>query len=391
MFSSMYVDEISLTDNYSGTSKLKTQIDFTDAKLWAGSNRYFHFPISFPNGGEINYKSNAPTTGMYVESVYLTGQDGLDRRVVITPSGVQDEHSCVMYVTARDRKQFENVLSDQNNSTNTTGKRLNEKTTIKNVVLRGSPYGWAGILFAPNANMSSVELDSVTIYDVYQTLALQDVTPTLDKQTLQNYTYWNDYHYGSGTTMVADATLAKIPLDVKNCNLRGYTFPGKGWSKITYSNTTFEQGAETAYSTHNSTPIHNLYYPDKENGTIEMEDVFGTKQLCSVAAMQRYKVCRIDAPTVFNNCKFKAPFFIDLSHTTSAVTFENCTATSTYKSVNIDLGTDGTRKGEKVYFIEVFSDTNTGETVVRYYGLKSGDSPSENGYDQGYFIDEARQ
>lgn len=394
MFSSMYVDEISLTDNYSGTSKLKTQIDFTDAILWAGSNRYFHFPITFPNGGEINYMSNAPTAGMYVESVYLTGQDGLDRRVVITPSGVQDEHSCVMYVTARDRKQFENVLSGQNNSTNTTGKKLNEKTTIKNVVLRGSPYGWAGILFAPNANMSSVELDSVTIYDVYQTLALQDVKTTLDMQTLQNYTYWNDYHY-NGTTMVADATLAKIPLDIKNCNLRGYTFPGKGWSKITYSNTTFEQGAETAYSTHNSTPIHTLYYPDKENGTVEMEDIFGTKQLCSLAAMQRYKVCRIDAPTEFNNCKFKAPFFIDLSHLSdeTKVTFENCMATSTYKSVYIkfDDKDERTRKGKKVYFIEVFSDTHTGETVIRYYGMKDGDSPSEKNYNKGYFIDEDRE
>lgn len=396
MFSSLFVDEVSLEDNYYGNSNLRTKITFQeDAQIWVGDlnngkDARFRFPMKFPTSAGIEYNpyhQDAGKVGMYLETVYLSGENGVGGKAVITPTGIDSVNSCVMYVTVRDFKQFENKIKGNGNATKSLPSTT---TTIKDVVLRGSPYGWAGILFAPNANMTGVTLDNVTIYDVYQTLALEKTATSLDGQTLQNYTYWYDYSCeGNNSQLTPKTNLPEIPLTVKNkSNLRGYTFPGKGWSQINYLETTFEQGAETVHSNSKSSPIHNLYYPDEAGDTIVQ--INGISEKCGIAQMQRYKVCRIDAPTYFSDCYFKAPFFIDLSHTTETVNFSNCFATSTYANLAINLEESGKKNGQQVYFIEILSDTKEGKTVVRYYGMKEGDAPSEDNYNEGFLIAEEK-
>lgn len=370
MFSSLFVDEVNLTNNYYGEASLYTKINFKTVQLWRGKGlKYseFVFPFNFPNASTVNYKEDDAKAGMYVETVYISGEKAPGGRSVITPTGVSRENDCVMYVTSRDRKQFEGKLKGLADDTNET---LPDVTTIKDVVLRGSPYAWAGMLIAPNENMSKLVLKNVTIYDVYKTLALEVETPTgtNSNQIIQNYTSWPEEN--------------NIVLEISKSNFRGYTLPGDKWKSINYSNTTFEQGSETSFSSSKSIPLHKLYYEDESGEEMNLN---GETKKYSKADMQAFKTCRVDAPTNFNNCFFKAPFFIDLSHyDNNKITFTKCYATSAYKNVEIDF--DGIDKN-KVDFIEVATDTKHGKTILRYY--KKDDKSTETNK-PGYLLKEVK-
>ena len=348
MFSSIFVDEVDLTNNYYGESALKTKIKFNySTKLWLGTNgkeNTFIFPITFPYHETIDYqKDSNASTGMYVESVYLSGEHAPGGRSVITPTGVEGENSCVMYITARDRKQFENNLGG--NPGTSSSKKLNKTTTIKDVVLRGSPYAWAGIILAPNENMDKVELKNVTIYDVYKTLALEEVETEkfFNIQTIQNKTYWGKYTLDKEKGFKTSEGKASINLNATNCNFRGYTVPGAGWNQINYKNTTFEAGSETKYS----------YATMESNNRNE------------------YMTCKVEGNTTFDGCFFKAPFFIDLSPVAGKsgfeIKFNRCYGTSAYNNEPIIY--NGTYKGKTVYYIGISKNIEKGKTVVTYYDI----------------------
>lgn len=348
MFSSLFTDNVNLKSNYYGQTNLHTKVKFEDVVLWYNYSNYkYSIPIQFPNGYDVVYDANSPLTGMYVESVSLNGKDAPGKRSVITPQGVEKEGACVMYVTARDRKQFKDNCPTIDAYITKNGE-YSKATNISNVVLRGTPYAWAGILLAPNANMSEVNLVNVTIYDVYKTLALEEVKggDDLGKQTLQNYTYWDAYNRKDGKSYSYEETDSKpeINLIATNCNFRGYTVPGSGWKNITYTNTTFEQGSETRYS---------------------YEDMLDEKKQPSIYRNE-YKTCKVEAPTTFDGCYFKAPFYIDLSgESNTNVNFNNCYAASAYGNKEIEA------PGNDVVYIEIDKDTEKGKTVIRCYNSEN--------------------
>ena len=329
MFTSIYVDKVMLQDNYYGPAKIGTQLAFDDRPLWLAKNKIYEFslPINFPNGYEIEYKKGCDTfTGMYAESVDINGASAPGGRSVVTPQGIDGVGSCVMYITARNRLQFvKDGKPTGLASKNSIGNKYKCDTNISNMVLRGSPFAWAGIILAPNENMRDVNLTGITIYDVYKTLALQTVGTEI-----QNTTVWNN---------------AQVNLILNDCNLRGYTVPGSGWKKITYENTTFEAGSETKYSHSNMT-----------GEDFDHRNAFRT--------------CKVEADTDFKKCYFKAPYYIDLSEAVDKYTvkFDECAGTSAYGNEFFKINNEGKYGTEKVYYIGIDKDVEKGVTVVTYYG-----------------------
>lgn len=348
MLSSWYTDEVTLNNNYYGTSGINTRIQYTNsAQIWSNyGDSKFKVPFLWPYEPTVNYVTDSPKAAMYVESILLDGSNAPGNRSVVTADNTNGFGDCVMYVTARDRKQFTGGVwdaraGDQKNNVPAniqdlskltalqTGKykeynKAEQPTTIKNMVLKGQPYAWTGILLAPNENMSKIELDNVNIYDVYQTICL-------DRQGLYSGDEYGTLLNSTGTNPFDPS---KTEMDIKNSNFRGFTNPGAGWNKITYSGTTFEKGAETKYSSDSS--------KDEEFMT------------CKV-----YKTLE---GTIFDGCYFKAPYVIDLSALDgSLVDFRDCYATSAYKNVIID--NDQAKKAKRIV---IYTDVKLGETKVKY-------------------------
>ena len=321
ILSSWFTDNIMLYENYYGEPSAKTIMNiYNDFEMFssncsvvkkengsATTDHYqelgtkadkYHFPMQLPGSVEIEWNDKGKNAGLYVESVTLDGYNSIGKRSVITPTKVDEEGACALFVTARDRKEFYDKV-DNNFFEGDKSEAFFYKapTIIKNIVVRGSPYAYTGILLSPNENMEKVELDNVAIYDVYQTLALNNSVGTKGEQ-------WPHEVVSNG-----------ISLSVKNSNFRGYTIPGAGWSEISYESTTFEEG----------TFIKSLY----TNENKEMEG-------------RTYKA---EARTTFNKCFFKAPYIIDLSEAykaagESAVTFNNCYATAA-STANMRISLEG--------------------------------------------------
>ena len=355
MFSSFYTDRVVLENNYYGPASLYTDLIIKERVLWlydgnnnsnfTKKNYKFYIPLDFPNGCDMEYNTSSGKVGMYAETVTLDGSKAPGGRSVITPTGVSREGSCVMYVTSRNRFQFKKDKTKKPNPNDTKknlaysadiGDKWMQPTTLSNLVLRGSPYAWAGIILAPNKCMTAVNLNKVTIYDVYQTLALKEEKEKNNYVYYQNYTVWQD---------------ASVDLNCTDCNFRGYTVPGEGWSIVNYERTTFEQGSETTHSSSSQQAKNDDGTPkfDKEGKPV-MD--------------KRYRTCKVEAPTNFTGCFFKAPFYIDLETARKkgyTVNFNSCNATSAYANtpVNPPSGT---------FYIEVTTDVKKGKTVVTYYG-----------------------
>lgn len=328
ILSSWFADDITLYSNYYGAPSAKKEIMTNswnvpiwpvgyDTSIKSSKSKTYKFPMAVPADVEITWNPSSPNVGLYVESVTLTG-NGLGGRSVITPEQVSGEGSCTMLVTARDRAQYQGgPLVNEEGGLG----YIQQPTTLKNLVLRGSPYAYTGLLISPNENMGNVTLDNVAIYDVYQTIALDSQTD------------WNIYEYDSSYGKQGQSgKMVEIDLVVKNSNLRGYTVPGAGWRQVSYTGTTFEQGGATGH---------------------------GNNELT-------YKV---ESPTSFTGCFFKAPYIIDLSvydgdltEIQNNVTFEGCKGTATgFPNADIELtGKDGLK------FIYVTRDEQ-GTPVVEYY------------------------
>ena len=314
ILSSWFSDNIMLNANYYGEPSAKTLMNTHKFKIFSSFvddasgdvgavNNQYSFPMALPGNVEIDWvvdddESKSKNVGLYVESVTLDGKNGIGGRSVITPNDVQNEGECALFVTARNRKEFYDAVA----SAKQGNAYYKAPTVIKNIVVRGEPYAYTGILLSPNENMEKIELENVAVYDVYQTLALNNVC-------------------GTGNQWPNSVSANGIEITAKKCNFRGYTVPGAGWSKITYTNTTFEIGTFTDHG-------------------------------------DREKTCRVDAPTTFDHCYFKAPYIIRLAD--NNVEFTECYATSTStKNVKLDRKEGCTRI--------VITSTPQGDPQVTYY------------------------
>ena len=346
MLTSWFVDEVTLNYNYYGKPSTYVHRKYADIKIWddndLGFKQFsggitFNAPFAnFPSSMDMTFDENSKRAGLYVETIKLNGRGNSNGgRSVITPTGVNEEGACVMYVGARNRHQFADYRLFPVEGHNFTAadqswldQIYRQPTTISNVVLRGSPYAWAGIMVSPNENMSVLTLDNVTIYDVYQTIVLDD-DPDQGAD-------WYKYVYNINMKGTKNGKADWISLVVKNSNLRGYTVPGADWPSIIYDKTTFEQGAETPFSNE-------------------------ATEKASQDPNANYKTCKVEAPTEFKGCFFKAPFIIDLSNKKGPVTFTNCNATSAYKNVLID-----NTKAATASKIIIGTDVQKGETTIKY-------------------------
>ena len=318
MLSSWFTDKIALKSNFYGAPSAKTVVGHHAYKAWIQnrgnySNVTIQVPMKLPTDLSIDY-TEAPNAGLYVESVRLDGKDAIGERSVITANEVADEGACVMFVTARDRKQFETKLPSITNAHKNEWSAA-QPTIIHNMVLRGSPYAWAGLLISPNANMSKVVVDNVHIYDVYQTVALNPESKLMDDTNL-----WPN-------TNVQEAT--GVELEFNNSNWRGYTNPGDGWKSVSYTNMTFESGMN-----------------------VNQTDDYKTLMVGAT-----------ETATTFTDCIFKAPFVIDM--TSASATFVTCSAAAAAVG-NVPINLDLVKDKGVCKKIEISSNSQ-GEPQVTYY------------------------
>lgn len=296
-----------------------------------GGNTYY-VPFEAPYETEVNWDTLSYRAGMYVESVRLDGKGGIGGRSVLTVKNVTKEGDCAMYVTARNRYQFVN----QSNN-------FKQPTIVKNMVIRGEPYASTGVLVATNKNMLSLTLDSVAIYDVYRTIAMD---------------YWADEHdvdkwpntipntmSGSTVTYYNDAGMQsnhRVPLYVKNSNLRGYTVPGGTWQSILFQNTTFEQGTYVGRGDDEFTCKIETPDPDPMESGLTKTNV------------------------TFDHCYFKAPYIVDLSEADiNFVKFIDSYATSTApQQYNAKIELPAGCKGFAI------TSNAQGVPVVKYYNAQ---------------------
>ena len=328
ILSTWFVDEVILNDNFYGEAVAKKV--YRTSLFWPRSlekSAVFHYPMSLPINVEIDWASasNNSNVGIYVDGIKLKG-NGIGHRSVITPDNVKTPGSAVMFVTSRNTKEFWEDLKKENDT-----EWYKKEIEIRDVVLRGSPYAYTGMLLSPNENVKSIYLNNVNIYDCFQTIALDDYF-IADRSTS---TFWPN----------KAPSPAGIPLIAEDCNFRGYTVPGKGWKSITYRETTFEAGTNTG----NSTRLE--------------------------------RTCKVESPTDFFKCAFKAPYYIDLtaiddlddvkfvhynSNGTVDESVKNVATSTTKNNITISLqGRDGKGDSPKCAYIEITSDSQ-GNPIVTY-------------------------
>lgn len=307
MLSAWFADSISLHANYYGTPSAYTRQGLKDFKPFSkepdrtgtinigenGNNTggtKFKYPLDLPGGLEVLWETNerdCHRAGIYVGSVQLSGRKSIGGRSVITPTGLSGEGDCVMYVCPENRFQFNNEPM-----------KYKVSTVLSNLVIRGNPYAYTGVLLSPNKNGDVIRLDTVAIYDVYQTLAL-DTPTSLSENVWPNTSDGKNDGKNDGS----------VALELNGCNLRGYTVPGGNWKSISYNGTTFERGASTGHG--------------REEYTLKVE------------------TSSAEAATVkFTDCYFKAPYIIDLTDADlKKVSFTNCEAAAATRA-NVEIAKD---------------------------------------------------
>lgn len=388
MLSSWYADYINLHDNYYGAPSANVRVRLTDFMFFTGKTTKktgynsdgtfstnpgyissggtnFYYPMAIPELPDISYDKTSPKAGVFVESVVLNGEGGIGGRSVITSTNLMgDDFDCVMYITARNRHQFgygkyktgesgnHNLWPDFMKGYESENDKINcykVPTIVKNVVLRGEPYANNGIVFATNKNMHRVELDNVTIYDVYKTLAMYK-WDNIENTPSENNKWWPNQN----TKYDVFSDNGRTDLIVSNSNLRGYTVPGKLWNNITYTNTTFEQGANTRHGadeyTYKVEFLNGIY--DKNNPKDEElgKAVNGGK-----------------TKTTFNHCFFKAPFIIDMTELKDKdrIILSDCWGTAANQTnVKINFTNDLKNKGCDKIYVRV---NIQGEPYVEYF------------------------
>lgn len=316
LLSSWYTDDITLQNNYYGEPSAKKISNLAKFIVYSNdkadpNQEYvnYNFPMNIPYDVDIMWANDVtnPNVGLYVESVTLDGADGVGGRSVITPTKVDEKGACALFVTARDRKQFyDGNNSNSKSPADKTKVYYQAPTILKNIVVRGQPYAHTGIMLSPNENMDKIELNTVAVYDVYQTLAMNN-------------------HIGGTNQWPNVVDASQTDLKVVNCNLRGYTVPGAGWKSINYSGTTFEKGKDTGHG-------------DNE------------------------KTYKAESATTFTKCFFKAPYIIEKPASVTVYFGNDCYATAA--SVNMKIEPENTNWTR----IEIDSDSQGRAKVIYIYG-----------------------
>lgn len=284
LLSSWFCDNLTLKANFSGTPSAYKRYNVHEFDIQPNSDKtnvtgkYTIFPFRLPTDLNVDFDTASGNVGMYVESVLLEGkQDEEHPYSVLTANEVTGTNDCAMFITSRDMAPFVATTPMQN-------------TTVNNLIVRGIPYAYTGVSLAPNKFTGTITLNNVSVYDVYQTIALD--------QTDAGEGVWP----GKSDPSVA-------ALVVKDSNLRGYTVPGSGWKSIAYTNVVFERGATVV--------------DDGNENTCKVETtVAGTK---------------------FTNCTFKAPFVIDIAADVT-VDFTGCKAVYGDIETEIELPEQGCTK-----------------------------------------------
>ncbi|MCH5329123.1 MAG: hypothetical protein J1E02_08885, partial [Coprobacter sp.] len=205
LLSSWFTDKVVLLSDFNGGPSAYKQLtphSFTRDLLSAGTTETYTFPFNLPFDLNPDFDYNSGKAGMYVESVVLDGSEAKGGYATVTAENVQGSKDCVLFVTSRDMTDF--------------GKKVNN-TTVKNVIVRGNPYAYTGISLAPNEFAESLTFNAISVYDVFQTFALEE-----------------GYQPGPNST-----------LTITDSNLRGYTNCGAGWKAVTFTQTVFGSGAKT--------------------------------------------------------------------------------------------------------------------------------------------------
>lgn len=292
MLSAWYSDEIILNANYYGAPSAYKRLKlhefqmfssekenngygngaFDNNKTISNGGNVIKLPINLPYNVDIDWDKKSSRIGMYVGSVKLDGNgpNSTGGRSVVTSTGVEADGAAVMYICGENRHQYESSKKSM----------YKQPTEIRNMVIRGEPYANAGILLAPNKNMSKVYLNNVAVYDVYKTLALDDWSDNFNDNT---WPYSKGSGNGYSNNYDAAERYAVVDLEIEDSNLRGYTVPGESWNSILYNKVTFGQGANIAA----------IYTSDEKK--------------------KEAHTCKVEATTTFRNCFFKAPYIIDLS------------------------------------------------------------------------------
>lgn len=275
MLSNWFVDEVKILNNLLGTpsayKRYKThETQFHSENPNAGTAQV---PFDLPRVLDVDWDTNTGRVGMHVGAIKVDGKinksDDTYENVVISARDVTGENDCVIQITSCDRKQF-------TGNTNTAW-YTSAETTLENLSVRGNPYAYTGICLSPNECMSTINIRYVAVYDVYQTLALDN----LEKNT--------------GDVWPKEIKTSGVTLNVEYSNLRGYTVPGAGWKQISYTSVVFERGSHIS-----------------EN---QRPDQIATEY-----------TCKVESATTFDKCKFKAPYIVDFSGATDVVTFTGCQA-----------------------------------------------------------------
>ena len=302
MLSSWFCDNLTLEADFSGKPSAYKKYGvhkFTLEKAWYNSRPSDNdpkatvsgdatiFPFALPAQTDVDFRENSGAAGMYVESVRLDGaytdpSDPAKSRAysVLTVEDVTGKDDCAMFITSRDLSPFASLLTTQD-------------TQVSNMLVRGVPFAYTGICLSPNKFTGAITLENVSVYDVYRTLALDE------SEDMQGT--WPDKPDGYGA-----ATLS-----VSNSNLRGYTVPGAGWASVSYTEVVFERGAAVA--------------PEGE-------------------AQDNVHTCKVESPTTFTDCEFKAPFIIEIAEEMKGqVSFSGCKATCGIKRADIAYDSNYTK------------------------------------------------
>ncbi|MCH5330196.1 MAG: hypothetical protein J1E04_04455 [Alistipes sp.] len=255
-----FADYVNIRSNLVGNATSYKRYGTYRAEMFTSTGVYKQVMWNLPNDYEINWDKESGAVGMRVGAVELDGHD-----YILSVRGVTGENDCAVQISSCDRSQFSSpdMPADWDKSA---------ETTLKNLTVRGNPYAYTGICLSPNECMKSITLEDISVYDVYRTIALDN----LEEKT--------------GNVWPKKIAPESVTLTVRHSNLRGYTAPGAGWQSVTYTNVIFETGANVGSSDDDAS---------------------------------KRSTCDVEAVTLFDGCTFKAPFTIEIKGNVD-VTFTGC-------------------------------------------------------------------
>ena len=260
VFDNWFVDYVYFKSNLIGAAKSYKRYQTIDFNFYSFTpSQKLKSPFNMFTSYDHLWDTESGLVGLYAGAITLDGENH-----ILSVREATGENDCAMLITSCDRTQF---TGNSDNSWYTSA-----STIVKDLTVRGNTFAYTGISLAPTSCMNEISISGVSVYDVYQTLALANLSDD------------------AGNVWPHKVSPQNVSLKVNDSNLRGYTIPGAGWNSISYTEVIFEKGS---------------------NAVIDDETTY---------------TCKVEANTTFSDCTFKAPFIIDIASGGSA-TFSGCKAT----------------------------------------------------------------